>query len=250
MPSHFDNIGLGVTEDFGRMITTLAAQAESEAGERGTRLLWSDPSGARLAAFVDDAGSIQCAKPSFAGRSTVLARDASEAPDPEGCPFCAVTTVEVMEDGELAYPLAFEREDAHRALPIAGGPTPLVVCAFAQDISTWVDEDDYTARQDAAEPRFAPRSLIPSGLFSVSGEPEPPQAMAIVTGVVDRGERRTNSYTGASFDWCQLDTYAATVDVVAAPQPEPFAPGQVVQGDFWLIAYPSAPRHEGSPDGS
>jgi hypothetical protein len=241
MPSHFDNIGLGVTDDFGRMITTLAARGESELGERGSRLLWSDPSGARLAAFVDDTGAIQCAKPSFAGRSTVLARGASETPEPEGCPFCAVTTVEVLEGGELAYPLALEREDAHRVLPMAGDSTPIVVCAFAQDISTWVDEDDYTASQDPAEPGFAPRSLIPSGLFSFSGEPEPPQAMAIVTGVVARGGRRTNSYTGASFDWCELDTYAATVDVVAAPQPEPFAPGQVVQGDFWLIAYPAVP---------
>jgi hypothetical protein len=74
-------------------------------------------------------------------------------------------------------------------------------------------------------------------LFTVGDDPRPPRAEAIITGIVRQGERKMNAWTGAAFDWCELETFAATLDVVAASQPDPFATGQVIQGTFWLVAH-------------
>ena len=48
-------------------------------------------------------------------------------------------------------------------------------------------------------------------------------------------ERKTNGQSARPFDWCRVETYAATIDVVSEARREEFAPGQVVQGTFWLV---------------
>jgi hypothetical protein len=121
----------------------------------------------------------------------------------------------------------------------AGDPATVSVTAFAEQIKSWPTEDAYRAEEEPGKPQFAARSLIPSGLFTLGNEASP-RAEAIITGVVRRGERKTNHHTGADFDWCELETYAASVDMVASRQAAPFVIGQVVQGTFWLVAHRSA----------
>jgi hypothetical protein len=143
----------------------------------------------------------------------------------------------VLEGDEMVYPLAFELDDVHRGPLTARDARDVSVTAFAEQIESWADEEAFGADQDPRRPGFAARSLVPSGLFNFGDDPRPPRAEAIITGIVRQGERKTNAWSGATFDWCELETLAATFDVVAASQPAPFATGQVIQGTFWLVAH-------------
>jgi hypothetical protein len=237
--NHFSSIGFDVDDaaSFGRVVGELAQIGEREDGSLGTRLLWSDPSGAAVAVFIRDL-SVQCAKPTFAAASPLLVRSARMTPDPRGCAFCPIATVEVLEGEEMAYPLAIELDDIHLGpLRESAEPTRIAVTAFAEGIEVWPDVDAYNEATGtgSAPGHLAAHSLVPSGLFAPEGTERPLRAEAIITGVVTAAERKTNAYSGRAFDWCRLETYAATVDVVAEVQPEAFAAGQVVQGTFWLV---------------
>jgi hypothetical protein len=232
--SHFSCIGLDVPDpaSFGRVVAELAKVGDRSEGVLGTRLLWSDDSGAELAVFVRDE-KIECVKPTFSTPLRTLVRPIRMIDDPRGgCAFCAIAEVEVLERGEFAYPLAIELDDIHLGpMPERDRPTEIALTAFAEHIEVWLD----LASFKAADNRFAARSLIPSGLFAPDDVDRPPRAEAIITGVVTAAERKTNGYSGRSYDWCQIETYAMTLDVVAELQPEPFAAGQTVQGTFWLV---------------
>lgn len=235
--SHFSAIGFDVSDpaEFGRLVTELAAIGDREDGALGTRLLWADPSGAELAVFVRDM-SIECTKPTFAGRSRLLVRAAGMTADPRGCAFCEMARVEVFDGDEMAYPLALELDDIHLgALPVSDELTPIAVTAFAEGIEVWPDVAAYNEANGSGSGHLAAQSLIPSGLFGPGGNERPPRAEAIITGVVTAAERRTNGHSARPFDWCQVETYAATLDVVTDVESELFAPGQVVQGTFWLV---------------
>jgi hypothetical protein len=235
--SHFNAIGFDVSDpaEFGRLLGELAAIGDREDGALGTRLLWEDPSGAELAVFVRDM-SIECTKPTFAGHSRLLARSAGTAADPRGCAFCEMARVEVFDGDEMAYPLGLELDDIHLGpLPESEELTPIAVTAFAEGIEAWPDVAAYNEANGSGPGHLSAQSLIPSGLFGPGGDERPPRAEAIITGVVTAAERKTNRHSARHFDWCKVETYAATLDVVAAVQPEPFAPGQVVQGTFWLV---------------
>jgi hypothetical protein len=84
---------------------------------------------------------------------------------------------------------------------------------------------------------FAPKSLIPSGLFTPSGKiKEPPLAEIIFNGRVVETARVANPVTGQKFYWARVHTLGGELDVVADPQ---IVQGNVVQdgivnGTFWL----------------
>jgi hypothetical protein len=84
---------------------------------------------------------------------------------------------------------------------------------------------------------MAAESLIPSGLFHAEGgAKEPLQAEAIFNGHILAAERRTNPDTSQDFYWCLVQTYGATIDVVADPvliDEEPRV-GGILSGSFWL----------------
>ena len=137
----------------------------------------------------------------------------------------------------MAYPLLVELDDMHRGSVTSPGddPTALSITAVAEDIEVFADDDAFTEHAETAQIPYAAKSLVPSGMFNFGDSARPPRAEAMVTGIVVRAERKTNTYSGAVFDWCELETYAATLDVVAEPQAVPFAVGQVVHGGFWLV---------------
>ena len=235
--SHFDAVGFDTSdrEGFNEMVRSLAAMGEREDGSVGSRLLWADPSGAALAVFVRNL-SIECAKPTFASESRLLVRPAGTMTDPGGCAFCEIAMLEVLEGEEVAYPLAIELDDIHLGpLPVGDELVPIALTAFSEAIEVWSDLDAYNESSGSDVGRLAAHSLIPSGMFGPDGGDRPIRAEAIITGVVSAAERRTNYQSARPFDWCQVETYAATVDVVCEARSEPFAPGQVVQGTFWLI---------------
>lgn len=224
-------------EAFGRTVSALARAGVRETGPLGTRLLWQDRSGSQVAVFVSEGGAIECAKPTFAAVSRVMVRPTHSFPDPQGCAFCAIAGVEVLEDGEMAYPLAVELDDIHLGMQVASDePVAPALSAFAEQIEVWPDVSAYDAsKASAGVGHLAARSLIPSGLFGPGGTEQPTRAEAVISGVVTACERKTNGYSGRPFDWCRLETYAASVDVVAEARSEPLTLGAVVQGTFWLV---------------
>jgi hypothetical protein len=235
-------VGLEVSDAaaFGQLVEELAKSSTRTQGPSGTRLFWQDNSlGAGLAMFLHEEGTgITCAKPTFASQSLLSVRPASLLNDPAGCPFCAVATVEVLENGEMVYPLAVELDDLHLGpLSSSTGLVNLNITAFGEALEVSPSVDSYNAADGTEGVKFAAQSLIPSGLFAPGGGERPARAEAIITGIITAAERRVNSHTGASFDWCQVDTLAATMDVVVSPRPEPLQPGQVIQGTFWLVAH-------------
>lgn len=240
MADHFACIGLSFADAgaFQSGVASLMAEAVPEEGPLGTRLLWTDPggSGAGLAAFLSGR-SIACAKPTFVAPVSVVAvRTSDSVADAEGCAFCAMAGVEVVEDSELAYPLAVELDDVHLGVVAAGSAGPMSVVAFAEDVSAWPDRAAY----EATGSMFAAQSLIPSGLFTPSGVPDRPvRAEAIMTGVVSDAAVRVNSFTGLSFQWAVVETFGGSYDVVApavAGEGAGWSAGTVVQGTFWLVA--------------
>jgi hypothetical protein len=237
---HFSCIGLDIPDGqtLARLIPELSRSATRSAGPLGTRLLWQDTSGAGLAMFLDDGGGVTCAKPTFAARSQLYVKLTAALDDPRGCPYCGITTVEVLEAGEMVYPLGVELDDTH--LGPLSGPThvkTLSVTAFGESIRMWADVAAYKAADEPGEPRLAAQSLIPSGLFGPGSTTGPVRAQAIITGIVTEAERKTNGYSGDHFDWCKIDTVAAALDVVLEAQAQPPRIGQVIQGTFWLVAH-------------
>jgi hypothetical protein len=235
--SHFDAVGFDTAdrEGFNALVRSLAVMGEREDAVLGSRLLWADPSGAAIAVFVRDM-SIECAKPTFAGASRLVVSPAGATADPAGCAFCAINKMDVFDGDEMVYPLAIELDDIHLGpLPVSDDLVPIAVTAFAETIEVWSDVDAYNESKASDEHPLAPRSLIPSGMFAPGGGERPLRAEAIITGVVIDAEGKTNTQSMRPFDWCLIETYAATIDVVSEVRPEAFAPGQVVQGTFWLV---------------
>jgi hypothetical protein len=61
-------------------------------------------------------------------------------------------------------------------------------------------------------------------------------ARAYFAGRVEKADVRVNPVTGQQFHWALVDMLGGKVDLVAdgALAPEPFKPGMIVQGEFWL----------------
>jgi len=239
MASHYSCVGLDVPDAaaFEGLVRELWEASTRSQGPLGTRMLWHDSvSGACLAVYLDDE-DVVCANPTFAGHSHVSVRPTAMVDDPEGCSFCAVATVEILENDEMAYPLAVELDDIHMGpLSSNSGLIELSISAFGEAVEVWSSVEEYGAAATEG-PKFAPQSLIPSGLFVAPDGDQRVRAKAIITGIVADAERRVNAHTGTPFEWCQLDTYAATLDVVLEHRSQALRTGQVVQGTFWLVAH-------------
>ena len=234
MVGHLACIGLNYTDadGFRQALRYLEGEAEHQRGMGSTRFWWSDPSGARHALFVVN-DSVVCASPSFSGGSRVAVQVGSTVDDPGGCPFCALSVVDVQADGTVAYPLAVQLDDIHLGpLGAQGATVDLGISAFAESSQRFPDVETYRSSGS----KFAERSLIPAGLFT-GDPPRAPRAVALITGVVVDADRRRNTASGGEFDWVLLDTYAARYDALFPPVGAPFRPGEVIQGTFWMVAH-------------
>jgi hypothetical protein len=239
MADHYACIGLRFADAEAWKATvmgTLVAKAEQQPGPSATRLWWSDASGACHAAYGVDR-QIVCAKPSFDGASRIRVRITGRTEsDQRGCPMCEIALVEVLDGDTMAYPLGVELDDIHLgSLQPEGAVIDLTIAAFAESSRRWPDVATYESA--APSPRFAAQSLIPSGLFSAGEVKRPPRPEAIVTGLVTKSERRANTLTGGQFDWVLLETYGGIYDMLLPAIGQPYAPGQVIQGTFWLVAH-------------
>ncbi|WP_052518870.1 hypothetical protein [Archangium violaceum] len=241
MASNMSCIGITARDpqDFGRRMSLLLERSES-AGKWGAHELrvWSDASGASVSFVVSEDG-VECATPGFRARSRLQARAARFASDPD-CRFCDPLLVEILDaKGEPFYPLATQLDDLllTRERVSEGAMLELGLCAFARGIEVWTDEAAFLTAQAEEEVRFAAESLIPSGLFSPEGEEHPEAAEAFLTGRVLEAGLRENLMTGETFQHAIVRTLGGNYDVLASPRDlgAPLEPGNIIQGEFWLV---------------
>ncbi len=239
MAGHFDCIGFRF-EDREQYANDIVDLVRRSSQPTSARRAWIDPSGAVVVAFLEDSGSIRCAKPSFrATRASTVTATGLRADD-AGCPYCSVATVEVLDEtGAMAYPLAIELDDVDSSGPLFedGHRLSVGITAFAESYRRWADVREYDEDPARPAPNFASRSLIPSGLFSPGGPDRPVRSEAIITGVIGAAEVRTNSLTGHAFQWAAIETFGGTYDMVAPGDDPPLATGNVMQGTFWLVGH-------------
>lgn len=244
MPSQFSAIGFHVTsgEDLAALATHVAERADTfDAGE-GQYLRWAPPSGEQLWLQLTRSGDAMGMTPHFAGRSRLRvgleARVTRQTQTPLDTAFLGWANPPAGAATGGDYPFAF---DCPNGALHAGLELPAVVdvqmAAFAQQVTVYTSEASYRAAQDAQGLPFAPRSFIPSGLISPSGEPvSPPESHALISGYVVETAEPRNSVTGQPFCWALVDTIGGTFDVVIDFEllEGPVATGNIVAGWFWL----------------
>ena len=224
--NHFAQAGFAVEDqdDFGRLVEL--------ALERGTRTELArglsfhdlaDESGAGLDVVLRD-GAVDCVKPGFAGGRGAEVVAVRWQPHEE-CEWCALLWVDVLEDGEQAYPAVVEVAD----LPLVrdaireGERYRASLTVFAHELP-----------DPAAWPDLADRAAIPTGTFG--GEP---QAEMLVAGEVVAAGWRRNAIAGRDYAWARLASYAAEYDVLLPEVPEV---GATVHAHGWLLADLDMPR--------
>lgn len=250
MPSHFSTIGFEI--DSVEQMIAVADQASVDAEvlevDDGRYLVWSAGDGPELWLQVDDDGGLIGMAPHFAGTHRWRIGVIDEVDRPSHTALDGSFYAWRCPDGDDPegglYPFVFDCPD--RALygqldfPIFAS---VQLAGFAHAIEVWPDTDAYdtaaAADADEERPRLASMSFIPAGLFAPEGaeDESPPEAYAIITGVVRSASRRTNPLTGARYQWAELITFGGVLDVVvdaALLGDHDLRPGNVISGAFWL----------------
>lgn len=243
MPSHLSSIALPVNEqaDLAALADRIGPLATPDEANEGTYWRWSSECGAEVWLQADTNGDLVGLTPFFSGDARIRVRLTARVARPGDTPLegafhgWADPDDGVSESG--AYPFVFDAVDYANYSEVS---LPAIVtaqiAAFAHEVSVYPTVDAYDASQTDGL-KFASRSFVPSGLFSPNGEmSEPPGSMAIFTGHVVATERKTNSLTGARYDWARVDTLGGSFDVLIDPELCDSAPvaGGVISGLFWL----------------
>jgi hypothetical protein len=240
MPSHYSSIGFRFQsdEEFQEGTARLSAAARKPiVTKRGSYFLCKSESGAALWLQVNRQGELDGAHPHFHGESKVAIRATSRVhgdsdTELDGS-FHAWANPEPNLEGD--YPFVFDSPNFYQladvALPAEGTAQ---IAAFADEVTLYGSQEEYSAAQDGDEVKFASHSFIPAGLFGNKGDS--PAAHAIFTGHVVRAERKVNELGGGEFIWALVETLGGTYDVVFDPEicSTVPPPGNVLSGTFWL----------------
>ncbi len=238
MADHFGCIGVPVAsvDELVAVAARAAESAEAVSVGRATYYRYTDPSGAELWVQADVREQFLGINPHFVGRSAldvslIAAIHRREESVLDGAFHGWVAP---DEDGESGlYPILFDSPCAlmHADL-VFPHRVQVQVAALPHQVQLFPSRELYDSGAIDA-PGFAAQSFVPSGLF---GEPDEPEAVAVMTGVIAEVELRTNALTGASFWWLLVESLGGTFDVVAAKDDFAETPveGGVIYGTFWL----------------
>ncbi|MBC8135925.1 MAG: hypothetical protein H8F28_08585 [Fibrella sp.] len=246
MASHFESIGIPLQneQEYDEFLDRIYPQASvaSLPAPDERYIVWSSGVGATLWIQQKANQGIVGMNPHFEGEGRVVARITALLEDDQR-PFDGSIHAWALGEGDSdspedgCYPFLVDVPDFQRIKETvtSGQTVTLQVAAFAHELDVFASEAAYENSNNEGKPQFATRSFIPSGLFTPGGEESgPPQAHAIITGVVLKAQRRTVAETGASFYALLVETYGGTFDMVVAPEFGPILAGNVVQGQFWL----------------
>lgn len=224
--NHFAQAGFPVEdrEDFGRLVDLAVDRGARTDLARGLSFHdLADASGAGVDVVLRG-GRVDCVKPGFAGAPGAEVVALRWQPDEE-CEWCSLLWVDVLEDGQPAYPAVVEVADL-----------PLVRDAIREgeryraSLTVFADE----VPDPAAWPELAPRAAIPTGTFGAA-----PRADMLVAGEVVAAGRRRNTLGGRDYAWARLASFAAEYDVLLPEVPEV---GATVHAGGWLLASLDVPR--------
>ena len=199
---------------------------------------WSSQSGAELWLQLDRRGNLIGVHPHFAGTSAVDVRVEGivHRDDQTALDGALDAWVNGQSTGGGDYPFVVDCANYHQFADQAPPSWARVhVAAFAHELDVFRSIEHFDESQKDSEVRFASQSFVPAGSFNDAG---PPEAEAFFCGHVVATETRVNDLSRRAFQWMQVDTYAATFDVVADPEliREMPSAGSVIKGTFWLSA--------------
>jgi hypothetical protein len=273
--SHFASVGFPIYEaQEAEQVLSVAFERAVEAGAvaeyaEGRTATYRDPSAALLAIHTDTRGNFQCCAPGFEGAFLGSWRPVGVVADPGGCRFCDLVYAELLDGGEMVYPLAVRVESigAERALIPYGEPGEVRFAGLWEEGEVWPDEAAFHRAQEAqwahvpvpedaanelgirAFGGFASRSLLPSGTFAFEGGAMTPHAIA--HGLVASVEERQNELGDARFLVVRLDTLGGVFDTCLAPGTiegeELLVPGAVARATLWLVGRPLTLRDQPGP---
>ena len=240
--SHISAIGFpfSSTAEFNALVRDFFDDARTVPAEGGHYEAYTDPSGAEMHLLMHGENGLTGFAPHFAGEGRMKVALIEGIPD-EKEPLIGSykawanpTDPENQESG--TYPLFFDVPDFAADAPFLPYVTDIQLCAFADRLQAFPDEEAYYAHQ-TSEPKFGSQYFIPAGLFT-ERKGLKPRPTAVFAGKVIEAEIRTNTVTGKEFGWMLVETYDATVDVVYDTVLFPVVPtiGGVIEGDFWLSA--------------
>ncbi len=250
MASHFSSIGL-VIDSVDEMLTVAdraSVDAEVLEVEGGRYLVWSSGEGPELWLQLDDEDNLVGMAPHFAGRNRwrialVDEVERSEQTVLDGS-FYAWNCPEGDDPEEGLYPFVFDCPDRSVFGEIEVPRFASVQLAgFAHTVELWTDVDAYelsiAEEANPERPRLASMAFIPAGLFRSEDEDEqaPPEAFAVISGVVRAAKEVHNPLTGLTFQWAEIATFGGTLDIVIDREllgGSSVEAGNVIVGSFWL----------------
>jgi hypothetical protein len=193
----------------------------------------NDSSGAELWTQADDKGELCGMLPHF-DCSTIMNVGVKRVLPGEGFDGSIICSAE-PQLSEDSYVFVFDLPDfcaySQSALPFV---TEASVTAFAKQVRLFDSDDEF---HESCFGNFARESYISSGLMHPDGkEKDPPDASAILSGIVEAFEERINSHSGRPFLWMHMKSLLGNMDVVCDPSGINKRPwmGGIMCGSFWL----------------
>ncbi len=221
--SYFGLIGLAdpaisrISDGFAPMLSAILPRARDEHGLAFPSKLYTDASGARLRIGMNGEGAPVAIAPSFLGAGSMLGRLVGFAPRPTDSFIEAQGYFQIMDRGEDAFPLVAALSDPQKIAQWTENCVGfLQVTLLPHEFDLFASPQTFMEYQRQAapdRPPFAPRAVIPTGVFEPDGKPSQPAAM-VIGEIIDVREL-TVALTGRAIVALELATFAGTLSVVA-----------------------------------
>lgn len=247
MPNHFSAIGFKINseEEFDSVIGgLLKTDLDQCVTPQGIYLRWrQDENFGPEIWFQVVNDNVVGVDPFFRGKSETVVGITDKIEIPGATPLDALMhawaepeSAEKIDSG--TYPFAFDMISLQAYENVAiPGLEKLSLCAMAQEVDIYENEQSYNEAQDPETPSLAPESFIPTGLFGPEGGAQfTPRPEAVFAGRILETKLMKNAHTGQEFHWVLVKTLGATVDVVIDPVyvKKPIKVGGIIAGSFYL----------------
>jgi hypothetical protein len=239
MPGHFASIGFDVQQssDLDKVLGQVLAGGTTMDSSQGMYIVWKTPEGIEMWANGNSDGEMSGCTPYFAGESKVQVTVGKMHCWDDEWPLEGGLIGALGPDLDGDYPpIAIDLPDYDLARIHAerGSTWDVRVAAFAHDMNYYSDEQAFRDAQ-TEEPRWAPISYIPTGLFFTETRKKP-IAEAVFAGPIQETRIVVNSWSGKQFYHLVVKSLPGVLDVVAEMEllPEKPVVGGIVHGEFWL----------------
>lgn len=242
--SHFSAIGFDIQteEDISRLVDEILDVAiEHSVHEHLTYLRYTDPSGAEIwLCGNNESQKIVGCTPCFLPIQTqnfgiMKMMPIQQGQYGDGSTYGWLNAEYFDDDMDGTYPLFIDLPDYLNHQNKQHNQKAYLTL-FAEDVSLYVDEDEFyqSKEQDKLSP--AKECFFPMGTFTDDNSYDAMNAQVLVGGTVLKGELRTNQLTKNQFYWCLIQTYGSHYEAVYPFDMFDKVPevGNIVFGKYWL----------------